>query len=195
MTLTTRARRLSAAAATAALMAFSVPVFAQDITESHLKAAREAIAATHATDIYDVILPQAADALKSQLIQKNPDLVELISKTIDEKALELAGRRADLEKEAAMAYAKVFTEEELKAITVFYGTPAGLKVLSDGPRVTSEVGKAANIWQNGLARDLAQNVGDALKLASPAPIDGGAPAPDGATPPADGAAPAPANPN
>lgn len=184
MTLVNRVRRLSAVATAAALVAFAAPTFAQEISESHLKAAREAIVATHATDVYDVILPQAADALKGQLIQKNPDLVDLISKTVDEKALELAGRRADLEKEAALAYAKVFTEDELKAITAFYGTPAGLKVLSDGPRVTSEVGKAANIWQNGLARDLAQSVGDALKLASPAPADATAPAPQGATAPA-----------
>ena len=156
MTLVTRVRRLSAFAAVAALVTFAAPTFAQEISESHLKAAREAIAATHATDIYDILLPQAADALKTQLIQKNPDLVDLIGKTVDEKALELAGRRADLEKEAALAYAKVFTEDELKAIAAFYATPAGLKVLSDGPRVTSEVGKAANIWQNGLVRDLAQ---------------------------------------
>lgn len=191
MTLVTRVRRLSAFAAAAAMVTLAAPAFAQEISDSHLKAAHEAIVATHATDVYDILLPQAADALKTQLIQKNPDLVDLITKTVDEKALELAGRRADLEKEAALAYAKVFTEEELKAIAVFYATPAGLKVLSDGPRVTNEVGKAANIWQNGLVRDLTQNVGDALKLATPAPVpaDGATPAPEGAT------APAPANPN
>ncbi|RWQ12718.1 MAG: hypothetical protein EOS19_33710, partial [Mesorhizobium sp.] len=75
--------------------------------EGHLKAARAAVAAIHATDPFDSILPQAAGALQQQLIQKNPDMQELIGRTVSEKALALASRRADLEKEAALTYAKV----------------------------------------------------------------------------------------
>ena len=76
---------------------------------SHLKAARAADRrrSTRPTTTTSSC-PQAAAALKQQLIQQNPDLQELIIKTVDEKALALAPRRADLEKEAALAYAKGF---------------------------------------------------------------------------------------
>ena len=87
----------------------------------------------------------------------------MITSKVDEKALELASRRADLEKEAALAYARVFSEEDLHAIASFYTSPTGLKLLADGPIVTREVMKAADIWQRGVARDLAQNVAGALK--------------------------------
>lgn len=192
MTLHTRIRRLSAMAATSAFIAFSFPAFAQEISEAHLKAAHAAIASIHATDQFDLILPQAAGALQQQLIQKNPDMGDLITKTIKEKTLVMAARRADLEKEAATAYAKGFSEKELTDIAAFYNSEAGKKLLESGPIVTRELGKAAEIWQNGVARDLAQEVGESLAAA----VNAKAPAPaapaEGAAPaaPAGGAAPA-----
>jgi uncharacterized protein len=187
MILHSRVRRLSTVIAASAILAFSVPAFAQqaqdNIPESQLKAARAAVAAIHATDSFDNIQPQAAAALEEQLIQKNPDLQELISKTIDEKTMALAARRADLEKEAATAYAKIFTEQELNEIANFYNSPTGKKLLDNGPIVTRQLVDAANIWQNGIARDLAQQVAAAITAATPA-----APSTDasGAAAPADG---------
>lgn len=166
MKLHKRVRRLSAILAASAVLALSSPAFSQDVSESHLKASRAAIAAIHATDTFDGILPQAAAALEQQLIQKNPDMQELISKTVSEKALTLAARRADLEKEAAVAYAKVFSEQQLNDIANFYGSETGKKLLENGPIVTRELVKAADIWQNGIARDLAQQVGEALQAAA-----------------------------
>jgi hypothetical protein len=199
MILKSRARRaVSAAVAVAFLLA--APAFADEtVTDAHLKAARAAVAAIRATEDFDKILPQAAAALKNQLIQKNPDLQEIIVKTVDEETIAIAPRRADLEKEAALAYAKVFSEDDLNAIATFYNTDAGKKLLSDGPIVTRELFKAADIWQRGIARDLSNNVG--AKLATiiksqapdptvPAPTDPNAPAPDQA--PADAPAEAPA---
>jgi hypothetical protein len=188
MMLHNRVRGLCVVLAASAVFALSSPAFSQDVTDSHLKAARAAVAAIHATDPFDGILPQAAAALESQLIQKNPDMQELISKTVNEKALALASRRADLEKEAALAYAKVFSEKELNDIAAFYNSDSGKKLLDSGPTVTRDLVKAADIWQNGLGRDLAQQVGETLAAAAkakakaaPAPADGAAPA-DNAAP-------------
>ncbi|TIU04065.1 MAG: hypothetical protein E5W40_23450, partial [Mesorhizobium sp.] len=70
MMLHNRVRRFSAVLAASAVFAFSSPAFSQDVTDGHLKAARAAVAAIHATDPFDNILPQAAAALQQQLIQK-----------------------------------------------------------------------------------------------------------------------------
>ena len=95
-----------------AVAAFTVQgAMAQDITESHLKAARDTIDVLGATDAYDAILPGAAEALKTELIKRDPNLEAIISATVDETALTLAARRRDLEDEAARAYATSFTEE------------------------------------------------------------------------------------
>ncbi|WP_367714588.1 DUF2059 domain-containing protein [Nitratireductor sp. GISD-1A_MAKvit] len=171
MNLATRIR-LAAAAATMAMTFAFAPASAQDISASHLAAARSAIDAINATDDFDGVLPQAAAALKSELIRKNPDMVALINATVDEKAIELASRRVDLEREAAQAYARVFSEQELNEIAEFYTSPTGMKLIADGPIVTREVLKAGDIWRRGIARDLAQMVGQQLKAATEATGNG-----------------------
>jgi uncharacterized protein len=166
--------------AAAMLPAFLMPAFAQEIAESHLSAARAAVAAIKATDSFDSILPRAAESLRNELMKKDPNLGDQINAIVDDKTIALASRRADLEAEAARAYARVFTEDDLKAITAFYTSPTGIKLLSDGPIVARELVKAANIWQDGIARDLAVEVGTELqKIAPSLPAEGEKPASGG----------------
>lgn len=163
MILSTRLRRTLAAATALGFAAMAYPVAAQEISASHLRAARAAISAMGSTEGFDLILPEAAIELKNTLISNNPDLVTLINETVDEQAIALAPRRADLEREAALTYARNFTEDELNQLAEFYSSPAGRKLLEVGPEMTQEVFRAAEIWQNGIARDLSQNVGNALQ--------------------------------
>jgi uncharacterized protein len=160
-------RTTVAAAALGVLFALTGFASAQEISPEHLKQARSAIAAIRATDQFDFILPQAADALKAELIQKDPNLEALITSTVDNEALTLVARRSDLENEAARVYAKVFTEAELKTIAEFYSTDVGKKLIADGPLAARQLVEAANIWQSGIGRDLAQNVADKIKAAAP----------------------------
>jgi uncharacterized protein len=172
MTITSGPRAILRTTATAAALGlfFVCTGFAnaQEISPEHLKQARSAIAAIGATNQFDSVLPQAADALKSEMIQKDPNLEALIASTVDNEVLALAARRGDLENEAARVYAKVFTEAELKTIADFYSTDVGKKLISDGPLATRQLIEAANIWQSGIARDLAQNAADKIKAATPA---------------------------
>ncbi len=177
MFVVTRVRLAAAAIAAASMLALAQPAAAQEFPESHLKAARAAILALNATGEFDAFLPSAAAQLQAQLIQKNPDLSKLITDTVNAKTLELAGRRGDLEREAAIIYARVFNEQQLNEITAFYNTETGKKLMTDGDIVGRETIKAAEIWQRGMARDLAEAVGKALVEATkdmPQPIAPGA---------------------
>ncbi|MDZ5697768.1 DUF2059 domain-containing protein [Chelativorans sp. M5D2P16] len=160
-----KSARLVAFTAAIAIAAVALPAKAQEISQTHLKAARTAIEAIDATAEFDGILPDAAQRLKAELIQQNPNMENLISATVNEQALALASRRADLENEAATAYARVFSEEELNQIAEFYNSPTGQKLLSDGPIVTREVLQAAEIWRRGVVRDLANAVSRQLGAA------------------------------
>lgn len=176
-------RTLRAAVAGMLLMTASMAQ-AQDATPEHLAAARAAIAAIGATNQFDGILPQAADALKAEMIQRDPNLEQLITTTVDSEVLALASRRGDLEKEAALVYAKVFTQADLQAIADFYNTEVGKKLIKEGPIATRGIVDAANIWQTGVARDLAKNVAEKVAAAAAAQ----ATAPAEAAAPADGEA-------
>jgi hypothetical protein len=142
--------------------------FAADPSPEHIKAARATIAAVGATANFDAILPTIAGQIKEQLIQATPNYEPVITEIVDEKAIEIAARRADLEQEAAKVYAQTFTMEELNAITTFYTSPAGKKLLENGPIAQRELAKAADIWATGISRDLSKASTDAInaKLAA-----------------------------
>ena len=125
-----------------------------EISASHLAAARAAIKAISATEQFDAILPNAATQIKSEFILNNPDKENQISNMVDDRALALAPRRGDLENEVARVYAKMFTEEELNQISQFYTSEAGKKLLAKGPVATREMMQSADVWSNGIMRDL-----------------------------------------
>lgn len=154
--------RLASVAVIAGGLFMGVSAQAQEISAEHVQAARAAISALGATDRLDNILPSVSERLKAQLIQAYPNLEDKISETVDAEAIKLAPRRGDLEREAALVYAKSFSVEELNAITAFYTSDAGKKLLKDGPIAIRELMKAADIWTAGVARDLEKQANDAL---------------------------------
>lgn len=149
--------RIAAATVLLSSLAYGSLATAQEVSEAQLKAARAAIDAIGATNQFDNILPGLAERLKSGLIQDSPNYQDVIIATVDKQALSLAPRRADLEKEAAATYAKAFTEEELNQIATFYNSSVGKKLLRDGPIASRETRKAADIWAQGISRDLERN--------------------------------------
>ncbi len=127
---------------------------AQELSPSHLKASKSALAASGATDQFDRILPAISNKVKSDIIAARPDLADIVSEIVDEETLKLAPRRGDLENESAAIYGRVFNEEELKKIQDFYSSSAGQKLLKEAPVITRELNKASKIWGAGIVRDL-----------------------------------------
>ena len=164
MTFSNPLGRLSACVALAGTLMFASVASAQEISDSHMAAAKGTISALGATEEFDNILPGAASALQVELVQKNPNLEAEITELVQEKAIELAARRAQLEQEAARAYAIAFTEEELNAISAFYLSETGQKLISEGALVTRQLIEAAKIWQTGISRDLAVAVATELDV-------------------------------
>ncbi len=123
------------------------PALAQEISPSHLAAAREAVDAIDTSEQFDQILLNAATQIKAELIVNNPDLQSKISEMVDDSAIALAPRRADLENEIARVYAKMFTEQELREISQFYNSEAGQ---------VDQAGSAGNARDDGGRRCLDQ---------------------------------------
>lgn len=162
--------RLAVAAVVLSGVSLGSSAGAQEVSEEQLKAARAAIDSLGVTNQFDNILPNLAERLKGSMIQASPNYGEQISSAVDQQALSLASRRADLERESATIYAKTFTVDELKAIADFYGSPAGQKLLKDGPIASRELIKAANIWSAGISRDLAAQSNKALSAVIKEPL-------------------------
>lgn len=139
------------------------PSFAQEPSQSHLESAKAAISATGTSAPLDNILPIMADQAKTQMISGRPDIAATISDIVDNATIALAPRRGDLENEVAAIYAKVFTEEELKAIADFYLSDAGKKLLSEAPIIERQIKQASQTWGSGVRRDLSQAIGEKMR--------------------------------
>lgn len=161
MTQFSRLGRLAAAAALFAALG-TAAASAQEANPEHVKAARATIAAVGATGNFDRILPTIAGQIKEQLIQATPNYQSVIEETVDAEAIKIAARRSALEQEAAKVYAQTFTVEELNAITAFYTSAAGKKLLENGPIAQRELAKAADLWATGISRDLSKASTDAI---------------------------------
>ncbi|MCB1487621.1 MAG: DUF2059 domain-containing protein [Bauldia sp.] len=156
-------RNVSRAAILALAVSLAAPVGAQEITQSHLDAALDALRASPASRSYDNLLPAVAEQVKSQLILMRPDLHTQISETVDEVVLTLVPRRNDLDNDLARVWAKGFTEDELVTIATFYASPAGQKFNQIGPKVISDAFKVAEGWANRVREELVEKTQEALK--------------------------------
>jgi hypothetical protein len=149
-------RLFSLLAALAAACSLSAPARAQDISESHLRAALSVIAAQPAFEDYNGILPRLMTEVQGRLTVQRLDLYKEISTAAMDVALQLAARRADLNNDLARIWARSFTEEELNAIAAFFRSPAGMKLSELGPQMIESSNQAAQTWGERLGEELFQ---------------------------------------
>jgi hypothetical protein len=142
----------------AVVAGWAYPATAQEIPAEHLAAAREAVAASNATNSLDIILPRLGEEAKARMINERPDASEKIGVLVDEITISLAARRANLEDEVARIYARIFTMEELKQLTAFYKSEAGVKLIKETPVIARSIEDAARVWSGGIQRDLADAI-------------------------------------
>lgn len=149
-------RVLTLFAALAASWSFAAPARAQEISESHLRAALAVIAAQPAFEDYNAILPRLVTEVQGRLTVQRLDLYKEISEASMAVGLELAARRADLNNDLARIWARAFTEEELLAIAAFFRSPAGSKLSRLGPQLIESSNQAAQTWAERLGEELFQ---------------------------------------
>lgn len=145
------------------MVGFAGAATAQEVTESHLKAAVAAVQAAKTSRGFDNLLPLMAQQTQNRLIRMRPDQHQLIGQVVDQEALELVARRADLDNDVARIWAKYFTEDELNAITAFYKSPAGSKLAEIGPKVVSETLQSVKGWSDRIGEEMFEKSREELK--------------------------------
>lgn len=142
---------------------FAVPSVAQEFPDSHLDAAKLASANAPIARDLDTVLPLLAQRVQNRLIQLRPDLHETISGTVQDVALRLAARRADLDSAIALVWARAFSEEELEVIAEFYTSPAGLKFGNLGPQLGQATIQTVDNWSSRIGEEMLDKTREELK--------------------------------
>jgi hypothetical protein len=134
-----------------ALVAFSPAAYSQQPSATAMATARQLIAATDATMVFNPLIAGVVEQAKLLFLQQNPGLSKDLNEIAAKLRTDLAPRFGELNEEMAKLYATNFTEPELKAILVFYQSPAGKKLLVTQPTVVDASMKFAQDWANKLS--------------------------------------------
>jgi hypothetical protein len=125
--------------------------------------ARQLIAATGATTVFNPLIAGVVEQAKLLYLQQNPALAKDLNEIADKMRTDLAPRFAELSEEMARLYATHFTDQELKAILVFYQSQAGKKLLDQQPTVVDDSMKFAQEWANKLSDQVIGTMREELK--------------------------------
>lgn len=142
----------------AASLSFAGAAFAQGVTEGQKEQALRLVEAIHVVEAFADAPIKDAVAIESQIVAAYPNLADEINIIVQEEALNLADRYQAFKGEAALIYAKAFTEEELRKLADFFATDVGQKMLNEQEIMFREVSRAAEIWREGFQKDLAAAV-------------------------------------
>ena len=145
MTLDTRS--LSRIAATVACICLgAVTARAQEPSPATLALARDVVITKGATDIADPLVHGVIESVKNSFLPTNPGLSRELNEVATALHKDFDGKRSEVIDALAGAYARHFTEQELKDLVVFYRSPLGQKMLKEEPVALDESLQRAQDW-------------------------------------------------
>ncbi|HZQ11951.1 MAG TPA: DUF2059 domain-containing protein [Pseudolabrys sp.] len=156
-----RAARLVAAAA--ALTVFVPVVQAQQPSAASMAVAKQLIATTGATTVFNPLIAGVVEQAKLLYLQQNPGLAKDLNEVAAKLRTDLQPRFGEINDEVAKLYATNFSEQELKDILAFYQSPAGKKLLTEQPKVIDSSMVFAQTWANNLSEQVVRMIRDEMK--------------------------------
>jgi hypothetical protein len=156
-----RAARLAAVAVM--LAAFGPAAHAQQPPAAAIATAKELIAATGATTMFNPLIAGVVEQAKLLYLQQNPALAADLNAAAAKIRDDLKPRFGEITNEIAVLYAKNFSEQELKEILVFYKTPTGQKLLKTQPTIIASSMEFAQNWANKLSDEVVVKMREEMK--------------------------------
>ena len=151
------------AAVAVMLVAFGPAAHAQQPPAAEIATAKELIAATGATAMFNPLVAGVIEQAKLLYLQQDPALAKDLNEVAAKMRTDLQPRFGEISNEVAVLYAKNFTEQELKDILAFYKTPAGQKLLKAQPNIIASSMDFARNWANKLSEEVVVKMREEMK--------------------------------
>lgn len=132
---------------------------AAKISPAKLALARAVIDATGAIHAFDPVLQEILEQARTTILKTNPDLQKDLDASLRDTEKALTPREKELHEGIAKAYAKHFSEDELRKLLAFYQSPVGKKLVETTPAVLQDSYAAVRDW----AQDLSTAVMEQLR--------------------------------
>jgi uncharacterized protein len=148
MTLNSRTlSRIAAVAAVAACLG-AVAVRAQEPSPATLALARDVVITKGATGIADPLVHGVIESVKNSFLPTNPNLSRELNEVATALHKDFDNKRTEVIDALAGAYARHFTEQELKDLLLFYKTPLGQKFSKEEPAAIEDGLSRAKTWSD-----------------------------------------------
>ena len=135
---------------TLAISAFAGSAKSQEeITESHLQAARNLVINAGLNDSFDGMVPRITNAVAGRFVNRGMP-GSILREVIEEIQPELDLQRRVMLNRASRIMANRFTEEEIGEINAFFETPTGAKFIAQQPGFIDDILTSAGEWTEEL---------------------------------------------
>lgn len=122
------------------------PLSNPDPSPASIASAKELIAMKGGVQMFDGMVMGVIESAKNAFLPTNPTLGKPLGEVTNQLRAEYEPKKAEVYEQVARAYAKHFTESELKDMVAFYKTPLGKKVLSEEALAVEDGFKRAQDW-------------------------------------------------
>lgn len=113
--------------------------------------ASELLALKGGTQMFGGMVDGVIESAKNSFLPNNPSLNRPLNEVAVQLRKEFEPKKAELMTEVSRAYARRFTEQELRELLAFYKTNLGKKVLSDESPAVEDAFKRAQEWTNNFS--------------------------------------------
>ena len=135
---------------------------AQSSSPEALAAARELIETIHLDQQYKAILPGLFKAVKPGIVQGRAEVERQYDALAPLMEEAFRARVSEMLEAAAIVYAKYFSADDLRALSAFYKTPAGQRLIEKTPLVARELTTVGGQFGQSVGRDVEQRMKDEL---------------------------------
>jgi uncharacterized protein len=115
---------------------------------SSIALARELLELKGGKQMFDGMVTGVIDTAKNSFVPNNPNLSRPLSEVATQLRTEFDAKKSEVFNEVARAYARYFTEQEMREMLAFYKTTLGRKVLSSESVAVEDGFKRAQEWSN-----------------------------------------------
>ena len=142
---------------------FSAPLAAQAPDAARLAAAREMMQVAGVAKQFDELMPLLAQQLSQSFVAIAPEKADEIRQVFAQLPTKFIDRKGELIDEVASLYAQELSVEELAAVSAFYKSPAGARLLAVQPQIARQSMALGQRWGARIGREIEQEARKELK--------------------------------
>lgn len=141
----------------------AAPTLAQSPSPDALAAAKELVTTMNLAEQFKSLMPMIMKNLKPAIVQGRSD-VDRDYEAMAPILLEgFEARMGELSEAVAIVYSSNFSADDLRAVTAFYRTPAGRKLLEKTPVVAQQTMAAGQKFGQSVAADMQKRIIEELR--------------------------------